>query len=77
MSIRRTSKPHARCAVELTLEQTANKDATSPVKGITAFRNSERSFRRWSVTVTQRGVALSEVRELAGVQSGESSLLIS
>ena len=48
-----------------------NRDAAFLKKGITAFRNSESSFRRWSVTLTQRGMALSEVHELAGVQSGE------
>ena len=48
-----------------------NRDAAFLKKGITAFPNSEISFRRWSVTLTQRGMALSEVHELAGVQSGE------
>ena len=46
-------------------------DAASPMKGITAFRNSESSVRTWSVTLTQRGMAILEARGLAGVQSGE------
>ena len=51
-----------------------NRDAEFPIRRLTAFRNSESSFRRWSVTLTQRGMALSEVHELAGVQSGEQPL---
>lgn len=70
-SIRRTSKSYSRCAVDLTLEQTVNKDASSPMRGITAFRNSESAFRRWSITLTQRGMALSELRQLVGLHSGE------
>ena len=48
-----------------------NRDAEFPMKSIIAFRNSESLFRRWSVTLTQRGMALSEVHELAAVQSGK------
>ena len=35
------------------------------------LRNSESLFQRWSVILTQRVIALSEVHVLAGVQSGE------
>ena len=55
----------------MTLEQTVNMDAAFPMEGITALRNSESLFQRWSVTLTQLVIALSEVHELAGVQSGE------
>ena len=41
MSIRRTKKSYARSAVDLSLEQTVNRYAASPMRGITAFRNSE------------------------------------
>ena len=41
MSIRRTKKSYSRCAVDLSLEQTVNRDAASPMSGISAFRNSE------------------------------------
>ena len=71
LSIRRTSKPYSRCAIDLTLEQTVNRDAASPMRGITAFRNSHNAFRRWSVALTQRGMALSELRESAGLPKGE------
>ena len=71
MSIRRTKKSYSRCAVDLSLEQTVNRDAASPMSGISAFRNSESAFRRWSITLTLRGMALSELRELVGIQSGE------
>ena len=70
-SIRRTNTSFARCAIDLTLEHTVNRDAASPMRGISAFRNSENAFRRWSVTLTQRGMALSELRKLVGLQAGE------
>ena len=45
MSIRRTSKQYSRSAIDLTLEQTVNRDAACPMKGMTAIRNSESAFR--------------------------------
>ena len=71
MFIRRTKKSYARSAVDMTLEQTVNKNAASPMRGITAFRDSEDACRRWSITLTQRSMALSELNELVGLQSGE------
>lgn len=71
MSIRRTKKSYARSAVDMTLEQTVNKYAASPTRGITAFRDSEDACRRWSITLTQRSMALSELYELVNLQSGE------
>jgi hypothetical protein len=71
MSIRRTKKSYTRSAVDMTLEQTVNKHAASPMGGITAFRDSEDACRRWSITLTQRSMALSELYELVNLQSGE------
>lgn len=71
MSIRRTGKSYARSAVDLTLEQTVKRDAASPTKGITAFTNSQSAFRRWSITLTQRTMALSELCEMVSFQTGE------
>ena len=70
-SVRRSTKSYSRCAIDLTLEQTVNRDAASPMKGITAFRNSDRAFRRWSITLTQHGMALSELQQLVGLREGE------
>ena len=70
-SFRRTKKNYGRSAVDLCLEQTVNRDAASPMRGITSFRNSESAFRRWAVTLTQQGMAISELRELVGIHSGE------
>ncbi len=53
------------------VEQTVNKYAASPMRGITAFRDSEDACRRWSVTLTQRSMALSELYQLVNLQSGE------
>ena len=71
LSIRRTHKSYARSAVDICLKQTVNGDAATPMRGISAFRNSESAFRRWYVTLTQRGMPLSELREMVGLQSGE------
>jgi len=40
-------------------------------KGIVAFRNSESTFRCWSITTTQRGMAASELRNLLGMEVRE------
>ena len=71
MSIRRTKKSYARCPVDLTLEQTVNRDAASPMRGISAFTNSQSAFRRWSITLTQRGMALTELDDLVSLQPRE------
>jgi len=71
MSIRCTKKSYARSAVDMSLEQTVNKYAASPMRGITAFRNSEDACRRWCITLTQRSMALSELYDLVNLQSGE------
>ena len=73
-SVGRTDKPYSRTAVDLTLEQTVNRDASSPMRGICAFRNSESAFRRWAITLTQRVMALSELKSLVGMQEGEQPL---
>ena len=70
MSIR-PKKSYARSAVDLCLEQTVNRYATSPMRGIAAFRNSESGCRRWCITLTQRIMALSELYELVDLQPGE------
>ncbi len=72
-SIRRTRKDFSRSAVDLSLEQTVNRDATSQLKGIVAFRNSESAMRRWSLTMTQRAMAVSELRTFAGLEIGENA----
>ena len=71
MSIRRTKKLYARSAIDLCLEQTVNKYAASPMRGIAAFRNSESACRRWCITLTQRSMALSELSKIVDLQSGE------
>ena len=41
------------------------------MKSITSFGNSDRASRRWSITLTQRGMALSEFRQLFSYREGE------
>ena len=60
-SIRRTKKNYSRSAINISLEQTVNRDAASAMKGIVAFRNSENAMRRWALTMTQRALAVTEL----------------
>ena len=71
MSIRRIKKSYARSAIDLCLEQTVNKYAASPMRGIAAVRNSESACRRWCITLTQRSMALSEFSKIVDLQLGE------
>lgn len=50
------------------LEQTVNKNASSPLKGIVDFRNSASTVRRWSSTTTQRGLAVAELKRVKDVE---------
>lgn len=50
-----------------------NRDAASSMKGIVAFRNSENAMRRWSLTMTQRAMAVTELRAFAGLELGETA----
>ena len=72
-SIRRTKKTYCRSAVDISLEQTVNRDAASSLKGIVAFRNSENAMRRWSLTMTQRAMAVTELRTFAGLEVVETA----
>ncbi|XP_041481075.1 uncharacterized protein LOC121428475 [Lytechinus variegatus] len=71
-SVRRTKKNYSRSAVDLSLEQTVNRDAASQMKGIVAFRNSENAVKRWSIALTQRAMAVTELRSFSGLDNGES-----
>jgi len=72
-SIRRTSNDFSRTAVDLCLEQTVNRDAASPMRGIVGFHYSENAIRRWCTTSTQRGMSVTELRRLTGLLSEEQS----
>ena len=72
-SIRRTKTDYSRSAIDLSLEQTVNKDAGSNMKGIVAFRNSDEALRRWALTMTQRALAVSEVKSFVGLEQEENT----
>lgn len=50
LSVRRTEKNFARTAVDITLEQTINANASNRLTGITSFTNSISARQRWSET---------------------------
>jgi len=70
-SIRRTEKNFSRSAIDLTLEQTVNRDAASPMRGIVGFHQSHNAIRRWCITATHRGMAVSELRAMTGLEATE------
>ena len=72
-SIRRIRKGYSRSAVDLSLEQTVNWDASSQIKGVVTFRNSDHAMRRWSLTMTQRAMAVTELRTFTGLEVGENA----
>ena len=72
-SIRRTGKNFSRSAIDLTLEQTVNRDAASPMKGIVGFHHSINAIRRWCITSTQRGMAVMELHSMTGLEIHKQS----
>ena len=70
-SIRRTEKHYSRSAIDLTLEQTVNRDAASPMRGIVGFHHSQNAIRRWCITSTQRGMSVTELRNMTGLETVE------
>ena len=66
LSIRCTSKSFSRSAVDLTLEQTVNRDAASRQTGIAAFTQCVKARKRWTKTRTVRGAVVGCLLEMAG-----------
>lgn len=67
VSIRRTQKSLSRTAVDLTLEQTVNKDAASRQGDIAAFILCVKVRKRWTLTRSFRGAVVGTVIEMAGL----------
>lgn len=70
-SIRRTNKSYSRSAIDLTLEQTVNRDAASPMRGIVGFHYSHDAIRRWCITSKQRRMSVTELRSMTGLEIDE------
>ena len=70
--IRRLNKNYSKSAVNLSLEQIVNRDAESRMAGIVAFRDSENAMHRWLLTMTQRALAVTELRTITGLEQGEN-----
>ena len=71
--IRLTEHPFSRCAVDLTLGQTKNAEATSRLTGISAFTNNFAVRLRWIVTKSARANFVSLVQEMAGISQKEDT----
>ena len=50
-----------------------NREATSQMRGIVPFRNSESAIRRWSITSAQRTMAVMELKYLTGIDNEETA----
>ena len=72
-SIRRTSIKFSRCQVDLTLEQTINRDAASRHTGIAAFTDSIKASKRWTITRSTLGAIVGKLLEMAGFSNLEEA----
>ena len=67
LSIRRTDKHFSRCPVDLTLEQTVNRDAASRQTGIAAFTDCIKARKRWTITRSRRGTVVKLLLDMTGL----------
>ena len=67
LSIRRSRHTFSRSAVDVTLEQTVNRDAASRQRGIAAFSQNVSARKRWTVTRSFRGAIVGCLLEMADV----------
>ena len=67
LSIRRSRHTFSRSAVDITLEQTVNRDAASRQGGIAAFTQNVSARKRWTVTRSFRGAVVGCLLEMAGI----------
>ena len=67
LSIRRTDKHFSRCPVDLTLEQTVNRDAASRQTGIAAFTDCIKARRIWTITHSRRGTVVKLLLDMTGL----------
>ena len=67
LSVRRTPKSFSRCAADLTLEQTINKDAASRHTGISAFTQCVKARKRWTITRSMRGAVVACLLDMAAI----------
>lgn len=74
LSIRRTRHTFSRSAVDITLEQTVNRDAASRQRGIAAFTQNASARKRWTVTRSFRGAIVSCLLEMAGITIVDDSV---
>ena len=71
LSIRHTAKSFSRCAVDLTLEQTVNKDVEFRQTGMTAFAQSVGARNRWNITRPMRAAVVNSLKGMAGLTTRE------
>ena len=51
--VRLTGKSFSQSVIDLALEQTVNRDAESPMRGIVGFHHLHNATRRWCITSAQ------------------------
>ena len=70
--IQRREKNYSRSAVDITLEQTVNRDAASSSRGVVAFQNSESAIRRWSRHDVIESNGYNRIESLHGDRNGRN-----
>ena len=59
--------------MDLTLEQTVNRDAASRQTGIAVFTQYVKARKRWTITRTVRGAVVGCLLEMAGLTTREET----
>ena len=72
-SIRRTKKNYSRSAVDITLEQTLNKNAACPSRGLVHFQSSNDAIRKWCISSHQRSMCVTELKIFLHMETVEQA----
>ncbi len=73
-SVHRTRHSFSRSAVDITLEQTVNRDAAFRHSGIASFTQNINARKRWTIIRSFRGAIVSSLLETAGITLMEDSV---
>ena len=72
-SIRRTTANYARSAVDLCLEQTVNKNAASPSRGLVHIHSSHGAIVRWCASSHGRSMAVHRLKDMVNYEGSQNS----
>ena len=68
ISVNRSSVPNSRTQVDITIEQTYNRDAKGSSSGIVGFSTNQGAYQRWASTKNCRGEYVNAINEFVGMK---------